>query len=233
MKKRLRNYRKPLVVTVTCFAFLATQLYLSGARANSVSQIAHITVHPTTTTFVQPLSPMGIAHVEAMSRFATLLTPLSDLPNNDWLLDDATAPELPVYLTDAAAASVAGNEGDGFFKIIAQVAASVALVAIAVAAVAIVVAASAVVVAAVPFVAATAPVGSALLLTAVSAPTAAAASTVATIAVAAATVKVAEVATLVAGATYTIDNFGYNPNTIRDELAKETRALMLSVELDG
>lgn len=110
MKSWLRTYRD-LIPPVLCVALVTSQILAAGTPS---SQISHIQVNPTTTRFVQPVSQLSLASIEKMRHLANYLKPLSDLPEQNWLLDDSNAPELAIHQTDAKVGEATVAEGDAW-----------------------------------------------------------------------------------------------------------------------
>ena len=100
MADRLRRSRTLLVPCVCGALVVALLQFSTAANGREVGQFDRITVNPTVSEFVRPVSPSGLFELYAMSQFARLLEPESQLPESGWLLDDSEPPALACHESD-------------------------------------------------------------------------------------------------------------------------------------
>jgi hypothetical protein len=135
MAVQSRRYRM-VIVPCLCITLLTWQFFARGnAHASPIDQID---VNRTVSKFVVPLSQTIVAKFEAMSRFANLVAPQSELPERDWLLEDPTPDDsdvlvLATHLSDADIRGAAGetdaDASESFLKAAAQFALAAAAMA--------------------------------------------------------------------------------------------------------
>jgi len=114
MAFRSRKYRL-VIVPCLCVALLTWQFFVRGDAY--ASQIDHIEVNRTVSKFVAPMSRISLTKLQGMSYFASLVAPISELPERNWLLEDSTQDdsdvlELATHLVEAAIGDTEGGEAD-------------------------------------------------------------------------------------------------------------------------